>query len=183
MNLPPNRAAWPPKWREAFEERAGIIEHDARLPRAPAEYYAEQDVRKQAAGGYTYPMKALSLWQPWASLIYDERKSVETRSWEMLHRGPLAIHAAMKVDKEACEDFGYGPDAIPRGAVLCVVNVLNCVRFPHDLAPPDEYGDFEPGRFGFLLKVLQKFDPPILAKGHQGIWYWEGLAEREKVSA
>lgn len=49
MNLPPNRAAWPKKWRELFEERAGIIEYQAMLPRNIAEHYAEQDVRKQAA--------------------------------------------------------------------------------------------------------------------------------------
>lgn len=117
-------------------------------------------------------MRALSLWQPWASLIYDERKRIETRHWEMLFRGPLAIHAAMKVDKDACEDFGYDWRTIPRGAVLCIVDVTNCVRFPHELAPPDEYGDFEDGRFGFLLTMREKFPAPIPVKGHQGVWYW-----------
>jgi len=117
-------------------------------------------------------MRALSLWQPWASLIYDGRKKIETRHWEMLYRGPLAIHAAMKVDKEACYEFGYSPLTIPRGAVLCIVNVTDCLRFPNPKAPPDPYGDFYEGRFGFMLDLLEKFDPPILAKGHQGIWNW-----------
>ena len=49
MNLPPNRAAWPQRWKEAFEERAGIIEYMAGLTRQTAEFRAEQDVRKQAA--------------------------------------------------------------------------------------------------------------------------------------
>lgn len=49
MNLPPNRAAWPAKWREAFEERAGIMEFDANLSRFTAETRAEMEVRKQAA--------------------------------------------------------------------------------------------------------------------------------------
>jgi hypothetical protein len=118
-------------------------------------------------------MKALSLWQPWASLIYDGRKTIETRHWEMLYRGPLAIHAAMKVDKEACSEFGYDPLTIPRGAVLCIVGVQGCVRFPHPLARPDEYGDFAAGRFGILMTMLEKFPEPIPAKGHQGIWNWE----------
>jgi len=125
--------------------------------------------------------KALSLWQPWASLIYDERKTIETRSWEMLYRGPLAIHAAMRVEKDACEDFGYDWRTIPRGAVLCIVNVKNCVRFPHPLAPPDEYGDFHEGRFGFLLEILKKFDAPIPAKGKQGIWMWEHSSEERRT--
>lgn len=41
-------------------------------------------------------MKALSLWQPWASAIALGAKRVETRSWETLYRGPLLIHAAKR---------------------------------------------------------------------------------------
>jgi hypothetical protein len=118
-------------------------------------------------------VKALSLWQPWASLIYDGHKTIETRHWEMLHRGPLAIHAAKKVDRCACATFGYNPDTIARGAVLCIVSVQGCVRFPHLYAPPDAYGDFTEGRFGILMTMLEKFSEPIPAVGHQGIWNWE----------
>jgi hypothetical protein len=118
-------------------------------------------------------MKALSLWQPWASLIYDERKTIETRHWEMKYRGPLAIHAAMKVDKEACREFGYDPLTIPRGAILCVVQVIACVRFTHNFPDVDQYGDFSEGRYGFLLKMREKFPHPIPAKGHQGMWEWD----------
>lgn len=49
MTLPPNRAAWPKKWRELFEERAGLIEFQANLSRQTAEFRAEQDIRKVAA--------------------------------------------------------------------------------------------------------------------------------------
>jgi hypothetical protein len=118
-------------------------------------------------------MRALSYWQPWASLIYDLRKTIETRHWEMLYRGPLAVHAAQKVDRNACEEFGYNWRTIPRGAVLCIVNVKGCVRFPHPLATPDPYGDFTEGRFGHLYEMLEKFAEPIPAKGHQGVWNWE----------
>lgn len=41
-------------------------------------------------------MKCISLWQPWATLIAIGAKRIETRSWETLHRGPIAIHAAKK---------------------------------------------------------------------------------------
>lgn len=118
-------------------------------------------------------MKALSLWQPWASLILDDRKTIETRSWEMLYRGPLAIHAAKHIEKDACEDFGYEWRALPSGAILCIVNVIDCVRFPNPKAPPDEYGDFYEGRYGFLMEMVEKFSEPIPARGMQGIWNWE----------
>lgn len=41
-------------------------------------------------------MKALTLWQPWASLVALGVKTIETRSWSTKYRGPLAIHAAAK---------------------------------------------------------------------------------------
>jgi hypothetical protein len=39
-------------------------------------------------------MRAISLTQPWASLIAIGAKTIETRSWPTLYRGPIAIHAA-----------------------------------------------------------------------------------------
>lgn len=118
-------------------------------------------------------MKALSLHQPWASLIFDLRKTIETRHWEMHHRGLLAIHAAKTVDRDYCNLFNYDFRTIPRGAVLCIVNVEDCVRFPHPLAKPDAYGDFEAGRYGFIFQVVKRFKTPIPAIGRQGVFYWE----------
>ena len=39
-------------------------------------------------------IKALSLWQPWASAIAVGYKHYETRSWKTDYRGWLGIHAA-----------------------------------------------------------------------------------------
>jgi activating signal cointegrator 1 len=39
-------------------------------------------------------MKALSLTQPWASLVAIGAKQIETRSWSTRYRGRVAIHAA-----------------------------------------------------------------------------------------
>ena len=41
-------------------------------------------------------MKALTLWEPWATLIALGVKRYETRSWGTKYRGPLAIHAAKR---------------------------------------------------------------------------------------
>jgi hypothetical protein len=41
-------------------------------------------------------MKALTIWQPWATLIAAGVKRIETRSWSTDYRGPLAIHAAAR---------------------------------------------------------------------------------------
>ena len=37
---------WPAEWREAWEERAAIMEYDAGLPRAKAEALAFEDVKR-----------------------------------------------------------------------------------------------------------------------------------------
>lgn len=39
-------------------------------------------------------MKAITLTQPYASLVAIGAKRVETRAWPTDHRGPLAVHAA-----------------------------------------------------------------------------------------
>ena len=40
-------------------------------------------------------MKALTLHQPWATLIALGVKTIETRSWRTNYRGPIAIHAGL----------------------------------------------------------------------------------------
>jgi len=39
-------------------------------------------------------MKALTLYQPWATLVAIGAKRIETRSWKTNYRGPLAIHVS-----------------------------------------------------------------------------------------
>lgn len=52
-------------------------------------------------------MKALTITQPWATLVAIGAKRIETRSWSTSYRGPLAIHAAKGFPtwaKESCEE-------------------------------------------------------------------------------
>lgn len=52
-------------------------------------------------------MKALSLWQPWATAIALGSKRVETRSWKTDYRGPIAIHAAKHCVKQEMDDLCF----------------------------------------------------------------------------
>lgn len=115
-------------------------------------------------------MKCLTLIQPFASLIVDGRKLIETRSWPTKHRGTIGLHAGAKVDKAACADFGYHLPEVPTGAILGVATIIDCVQFPSPIAPPDRYGDFTPGRFGWILDKIERFAKPIEAKGMLGLW-------------
>lgn len=52
-------------------------------------------------------MKALSLWQPWASLMALGVKQNETRSWPTSHRGDLLICAAKRMPTPDEDRIGW----------------------------------------------------------------------------
>ena len=81
-------------------------------------------------------MKALSLLQPWATLIALGYKQYETRSWGTKHRGPLAIHASAgkpawarqvcetdPIISELLKKHHLTFDNLPRGVVLGITTV------------------------------------------------------------
>ena len=50
-------------------------------------------------------MKVLSLIEPYATLIVEKKKKIETRSWKTNYRGILYIHASLtKMDKKDKEN-------------------------------------------------------------------------------
>jgi hypothetical protein len=81
--------------------------------------------------------KAITIIQPWATLVAIGEKRFETRSWPTKHRGPFAIHAGKKIDKEACEvpeikgalaRYGYTSENLPTGAVVATCELTDCWR-------------------------------------------------------
>jgi hypothetical protein len=130
-------------------------------------------------------VKALSLTQPWASLIADGRKRVETRSW----RAPknqigqrIAIHAAKSIEKDFALECGYDPKTIPLGKVICTARLDSCLPTPctpeaimlawgHLFSTNElKYGDFEAGRFAWLLSDVELITPPLTMRGTLGLW-------------
>lgn len=67
-------------------------------------------------------MKAISLWQPWATAIALGSKTIETRHWETKYRGRLAIHAAKRCNLEELEHIAAQP--CWRGALHPITNKL-----------------------------------------------------------
>ncbi|MBH0333691.1 2-oxoglutarate dehydrogenase E1 [Brevibacillus brevis] len=153
-------------------------------------------------------MKAITIHQPWATLIALGEKRFETRGWSTNHRGPIAIHAAKKVDKEICleepfrsvlEKHGHTADNLPTGAVIAVANITECwsVGENHQGGMPvlfngdegqmkriclqeDSFGWFEHGRFVWEMTDVKPFDP-VPAKGQQGLWNWGGERDASRT--
>ena len=119
-------------------------------------------------------MKALTVRQPWASLIAGKRKRYETRSWLTHYRGLLAIHAGKNASEIQNEDIGR----FPLGAIVAVAEIVQCHR-TEDIRDSlcDEalgVGDFSSGRFAWELHNVKSIEPPIPARGFQGLWEWMG---------
>ena len=63
-------------------------------------------------------MKALSVRQPWASMIARGEKTIEVRSWPTSYRGRLLICAAKKPHKDD-----------PTGVAVAVADLVDCRPF------------------------------------------------------
>ncbi len=97
-------------------------------------------------------MKALSLMQPWASLLSIGAKTHETRGWSTKYRGPLLIHAskawtlrmallcyqepyfralrAAGIELPARCDGTRLPYFLPTGAIIAVAQLVDCRPTP-----------------------------------------------------
>jgi len=73
------------------------------------------------------------------------------------------------------EIIGYTAQTLPRGVIVATVALYDCVRFDKMFEPYEQilYGDFRPGRYGFLLKDIKEVSPPIPARGALGLWDWD----------
>lgn len=122
-------------------------------------------------------MKAISLWQPWASAMALGWKKNETRAWSTKYRGPLLIHAAKKVvewpsiDMQiAFQGIAFLPLDLPRGALVCQVDLVDCQKIRMHTRPEGLeriMGDYTLGRYMWITENLKVFDP-IHYKGSQG---------------
>lgn len=135
-------------------------------------------------------MKAISLWQPWASLWLSPNKRHETRHWATKHRGPLLVHAAKRFERDVdpelddilSSEFGnHWGQELPTGALIGLLTLEDCIpteRLYESKTRPITNqgrtdlvcGDFSEGRFGWRRGPEWKvFREHIPFKGHQGL--------------
>lgn len=128
-------------------------------------------------------MKALTLTQPWASLVALGVKSVETRSWSTAYRGPLAIHAAKGWPREAQEAYDDWhtctnlPSVPVLGAVVAIARLVD-VR-PAEVVAIEiseeerDAGYYAAGRFAWILRDVIPLRNPIPVRGALSLWEWD----------
>lgn len=141
-------------------------------------------------------MKALSLLQPWASLVVLGAKRFELRNWKTLHRGPLLIHASQRKvhrsdraffrEADHFRHFISDTDTLPYGAIIGKVNLVDIVStdevihhpalFPGIHWPQEfAFDSWGPGRWAWQFEEAESFDEPIPAKGSLMLWEFKGM--------
>lgn len=134
-------------------------------------------------------LKAISLWQPWASAMADGLKVNETRSWPTKYRGDLVIcsakHFPRKKDFVDVREYGLAM-SLPYGCALCVVELWDCVStdsIKDSLEPMElDLGDYAAGRFSWRTRNLRRLQFWPRVSGRQGFW-WLSVEQSEAVRA
>ncbi|MGN1323573.1 MAG: ASCH domain-containing protein [Bacilli bacterium] len=124
-------------------------------------------------------MKVLSIKEPWASLIMNGTKKIETRSWKTKYRGEIYIHASLskaKITKpevyELIKDMNF-----KCGYIICKCNLVDCIYMTDEYVNDmkinhyEEYicGHYEVGRYAWIVEDVKVIEP-IEAKGKLGLW-------------
>lgn len=129
-------------------------------------------------------MKVISIKEPYATLIKDDVKIYETRSWKTNYRGEIYIHASMSLSKIENVDTAnkYLRSNINPGYILCRCELIDCIPMTDEFIEyinsetnESNYGIYSNGRYAWKLKLLEVLKKPIPAKGKLGIWDYEEL--------
>ncbi|MBZ5689851.1 MAG: ASCH domain-containing protein [Acidobacteriia bacterium] len=117
--------------------------------------------------------RALTIRQPWASMIVWGLKTVEVRSWSTEYRGEIFIHAAKRIDERAASLFCL--DDLPRGALLGTVQLVDVEPLTPDrwkqLADDHlQTGACEPGLYAWHVASPKALGYPIQFQGELGLF-------------
>ncbi len=133
-------------------------------------------------------MKAITIKEPFATLIKNKKKYIETRSWKTNYRGEIYIHAGVaKLDKsiKARTELSklYTEDELNFGNIICKCNLVDCVYMDEKFIEEakknhDNYvsGYYSVGRYAWILDNIEVIKP-IPKKGQLGIWNFNDKVE------
>jgi len=120
-------------------------------------------------------MKCLSICQPFAELIIQNKKTIELRTWNTSFRGEFLVHAPIKIRKEECRKLKmeqkFTTGAIIGKAELCDVKKYESLKeIQADKNKHFSSKTVHEKTFGFILKNAKSFRVPISWKGQLGFF-------------
>ena len=113
-------------------------------------------------------MKAISIKQPYASLISLDNKRIETRSWPTKYRGDLLIVSSKQPDVAAMEHFGFEKKNLLFGQALCIAELVDCRPMTKDDEKAARCSLYD-GAWAWVLDNIRPIEPfPV--KGQLGLY-------------
>ncbi len=146
-------------------------------------------------------MKALTIWQPWASLIMAGAKPWEWRGWaapRSIVGQRIAIHAGARPVKlheiaDILEQINDNDSSLKADIAIPLLRGAHRIAWPlasvlgtavlgppvpalewaaQHLAPGFDSNLIDHHKFAWPLTSIERFEPPIPARGAQGLWDW-----------
>ena len=131
-------------------------------------------------------MQALTIHEPWASLLVAGKKRYETRDWQRNYRGLLAIHSG----KQSVDPFDYplGLDEIldeleitqtnlnnNKGKIIAIAKLKAIIPMTNQFIKQQSdlerlTGFWQPGRYAWEITDIKSLSEPIAARGLPGLW-------------
>jgi len=143
------------------------------------------------------PIRVVTLWQPWASLIWLGLKDNETRHWNISYRGNLLIHAAKKpCNIQMLREYGLIPErsgfgspyqkqiydalepflveGFPYGQIVAKCQLKDVFPMTKEMILEQSEvellcGNWAVGRYAWKLENIQQLNPGFPYKGSQGL--------------
>ncbi|MDD2627669.1 MAG: ASCH domain-containing protein [Clostridia bacterium] len=131
-------------------------------------------------------MKAITIKQPWATLISKGYKEYEFRKWKTKYRGEILIHAGKGLDKKAMKRFENLNLEYPTGCIIAKANIVDCVCVDEEFINktiaknPQVYRSLSENLeenkkdyiYGFKLENVEEISP-IYINGKLSLWNYD----------
>ena len=123
-------------------------------------------------------MKALTIKEPYASLIANNYKKYEFRTWKTNYRGPVYIHTSKTPAKNIDNFKKYNLD-YKKGYIIAKVNITDCIlvdkKMNEELKKIDStvYCDDYTNCYAWKIENVELLNDPIEISGKLGLWNYE----------
>lgn len=127
-------------------------------------------------------MKAITIKQPYASLIANGYKEYEFRTWKTKYRGEVLIHAGKSIDKKAMKKFEKLNLEYPIGCIIAKAKIADCIKvdddFRKEVVPknPEVYSGLVTKThwegYAFKIDSVEKIEP-IETNGKLSFWEYD----------
>jgi len=125
-------------------------------------------------------MKALTLKEPWATLVVNGYKTYEFRSWKTNYRGKILIHAGMSKENKVLPIFEKYNLDYSCGEIIGEAEIIDCILVDEEFSKKLNkinkdvyYKDTYIGKYAWVLSNMKKYEKTIPIKGKLGLWNYD----------